>query len=742
MLGLFMMVFGRWQLETNLLSLLPASAQTSKVQAAGRALFADKQNQIVILVSGEDATAAYNMLQNGVKFIDEISVIDSPQPTVKSLSEFYLPYRHNFLSQRYLDALDDKKALKDLVAGQLTQLSNPFVSETLAVSPRLNLADYLQETLISMGDVEYHQGVPAIIVGQKIYFISRLQLNVDGFSLNSSKKIAVQLQQLFASVQTTYSVEVHYSGILFHTAESTIQAKQEISLFGSVSMLAVILLLLLVFRSISPLIIALLTVSIAAFYGVTALLLFFEKLHILTLVFAVTLIGIVIDYCFHFFVYSAQSRPEHDDNRSKPITKPLILGFLTTALGYFALIFSPLEMLSQVAVFMIFGLLGALLTVIILLPSIPQLKRLSITSSTLMLSSKSTAFFTQVMTQRFKVFWFLLVILILLFYVRPITFNDDVKLLNSSPKWLMEHERKVAAILKYRGITRIIVKAGTTQKLLERQEQLIEQLLDSQPNLLIKGITKFLPSVKRQRIHFERIKQANQLGQFIPALEVTGLHDPISAFEPLTFEHFAKGPLSQLSALYVAKYYVEQPDNINKDKYSTWLEVSGSLSDANKLWLDSIKHAAIFDKADDFSTVLSLYRQSIMWLLAIGFTVVAVVLVFKFGFKAGAIATFITVSSGVTALIISQLLVGHLNIFNLLAVLLILALAIDYVIFYQEHGVIPTTFLAITLSALSSALVFGMLVFSKTPAVNSFGLTVMIGILTIFVLAPLSSVEK
>jgi len=71
--------------------------------------------------------------------------------------------------------------------------------------------------------------------------------------------------------------------------------------------------------------------------------------------------------------------------------------------------------------------------------------------------------------------------------------------------------------------------------------------------------------------------------------------------------------------------------------------------------------------------------------------------------------------------------------------LLIIALAIDYVIFYQEHGLQAKTFLAISLSALSSAAVFGILAFSATPAVSSFGLTVLIGIVSIFMLAPISA---
>lgn len=745
-LGLYLLFFGRWQLETNLLSLLPNSAKNSEMLLGEQALFSDKQNKVVIIISGENAVSGYNMLQRSVEAMSEVELIEAPQHSITTLAEFYLPYRHNFLSKNYLNALDDELALSQLVTGQLTQLANPFVSATLADAPRLNLAHYLQEALAAMGNMEVHQGIPTINIDEQAYLISRLQLNVDGFSLKESKQIATQLQQFFEQVEIDHSVEINYSGILFHTAESTTQAKQEISMFGTLSMLAVVLLLIAVFRSISPLIVALITVAIASFYGITAILLFFDKLHMLTLVFAVTLIGIVIDYCFHYFVYAAQK----DTNKPKSITKPLVLSFLTTVIGYFALIFSPLDMLSQVAVFMISGLLGALLTVLILLPTIPQLKRANITASALSLSGISTEFFNQLLAKRTLILLSVFISLSVLFITQPITFNDDVRLLNSSPSWLINHEEKVAKVFKYQDVTRIIVKANTPQKLLEKQEQIIDQLQTVQPNLLIKSITDLLPSIKRQKTYFDRLRQADEHGQFSQAMAITGLTDPISSFKPMTFKQFVAGPLSQLSTLYVAKYPVTQADdqsvqqtkNINIHAYSAWLEVSGKLSKVNVQWLNNTKNVAVFDKTADVSVALAQYRQSLLWLLIIGFIVVAVVQILKFGVRAGAFATFITVSSGLTALIISQLLIGHLNIFNLLAVLLILALAIDYVIFYQEHGLHSSTFLAITLSALSSALVFGMLIFSKTPAVNSFGLTVMVGIIAIFILAPLSSFKN
>ena len=143
-----------------------------------------------------------------------------------------------------------------------------------------------------------------------------------------------------------------------------------------------------------PLIISSLVILIASIYGFTAILLLFKQLHLLTLVFAVTLIGIVIDYCFHGFVALGKDNHNLAKNSASGFSKiskiriPLLLGFFTTALGYSALILSPLELLAQVAVFMIFGLLGALLSVLILLPSFKKLTKVTIAPMALSASQK------------------------------------------------------------------------------------------------------------------------------------------------------------------------------------------------------------------------------------------------------------------------------------------------------------------------------------------------------------------
>ena len=741
-IGVYLVFFGKWQIETNLLSILPNSSQHQSFRAAEEALFKQKSQQLVVLLSGDNAIAAYRRLSDDISKIEQVAELRTPEPALTDIASFYLPYRHNFLPQSYLKNIANGQALSQLANNQLIQLANPFVSETIATAPRLNLAEYLQGALSKLSDVEFYQGIATINVQQQRYLIMRLQLSLDGFELDASQAMATKLTRLFTRIGSDFDVELNYSGILFHTAESTAQAKAEISSFGVFSVIAVILLIVVVFRSLLPLTAALVVLSIACLYGFVGILLFFDSLHLLTLVFAVTLVGVVVDYCFHAFVYADGQIKKVNGSHHSSIAKPLILGFLTTAMGYIVLIFSPLSLLSQVAVFMIFGLFGALITVLMLLAYLDRFVKIKKAPIAMNFSQCGVAFFSKVQNYKPAIFIILLCSMSVFSLVTPIQFNDDVRLLNSSPKWLLEQEAKAAQVIAYNDSQRVIIKAESPQQLLEIQEQVITRLRATQPALTVKGIYELLPSIKQQQQYYNLLADADKLGHFQSVLAITGLSDPIGTFTPLTYDEFAQSPLAFVGEFYMASYKPASSLIAGSEKYALWLELSKEpLSDENLLWLEQNIHTALYDPASEVSYALSEYRQGILTLLVSAFAVVMVILIVRYGVTAGALSAIATIGSALLALMISQLLSNHLNIFNLLAVLLIIALAIDYVIFYQEQGLQAKTFLAICLSALSSVAVFGILVFSATPAVSSFGLTVMIGIVSIFILAPMSVVR-
>jgi len=77
------------------------------------------------------------------------------------------------------------------------------------------------------------------------------------------------------------------------------------------------------------------------------------------------------------------------------------------------------------------------------------------------------------------------------------------------------------------------------------------------------------------------------------------------------------------------------------------------------------------------------------------------------------------------------------QLFNVLALMLLLGVGIDYGIFLQEHEDDPHAWLAVVIGAGSTWLSFGLLGLSSTPALRAFGVTLMLGLPLVLVLAPL-----
>jgi predicted exporter len=77
------------------------------------------------------------------------------------------------------------------------------------------------------------------------------------------------------------------------------------------------------------------------------------------------------------------------------------------------------------------------------------------------------------------------------------------------------------------------------------------------------------------------------------------------------------------------------------------------------------------------------------------------------------------------------------NVFNVMALLLILGVGIDYALFYEraEAAGQATTALAISMAAATTLLAFGLLIFSGNPVVRAFGTTLAPGVLAAYGLA-------
>jgi predicted exporter len=148
------------------------------------------------------------------------------------------------------------------------------------------------------------------------------------------------------------------------------------------------------------------------------------------------------------------------------------------------------------------------------------------------------------------------------------------------------------------------------------------------------------------------------------------------------------------------------------------------------------------DRKASFDSLFALYRTLLTGLFA-ALAVIACGAMVRLGWRKGLISlvpSVLSLSCGLAVLAAT----GHpVNLFSLLALVLVLGIGINYTLFFSNpRGTPLTSMLAITLAMMTTLLTLGMLVFSATQAISSFGIVLVSGIFTAFLLAPLAMPDK
>ena len=149
-------------------------------------------------------------------------------------------------------------------------------------------------------------------------------------------------------------VRIAACGVPLHTAITTAKCRAEINWLSAFSVVFIVLLAVFAFRGVRwiPLLVASLVVSTLA--GAAALFLFFDEIHVMTIVFGTTVLGLVIDYSFHWLLAATK----------KGLRGNLLVSWLTTEISLLPLMLSSLPVLRQSATFLATALAAALAYVV------------------------------------------------------------------------------------------------------------------------------------------------------------------------------------------------------------------------------------------------------------------------------------------------------------------------------------------------------------------------------------------
>lgn len=561
-------------------------------------------------------------------------------------------------------------------------------------------------------------------------------------ALEAQQASVAQLQGLLEQVQSKHpGVRCAVTGLAVHSVKSAEQTQREIVWISSFATLVIIGLSLAVYRRLLPLLAAFGTIVFGSLVGIVACIGLFKQIHILAIAFGTSLMGVVVDYAFHYF--SVQRRvAQQNVDVLRLILPGMSLSLVTALAGYLGLWQSGMAVLQQIAFLCVVGILAAFLTIVALYPYLPPLNLPARHLPVERLLTHIARLWRQVPT---RVIYIAFILLISGVGARlsqsPIAPN--ITALYSAPAELKTTERAIAQIYK------------------EFVPNQYVALVAANPAELIQHLTRIKPQLEAW-LAAGLIKNYQDLSLWVPdlarvqanAAQVQALlHNPqiqaIGAQFDLSVEQLTPQPvqlssldwLNQLPATLKTSLFVPLKDGrvAGLIRFSG-IEHAAALHQAIAAWQVQETGLTILDidTVQAINQGLSLQTQRACVGLAMAFALALLVLVvFYRNRTALALIAVPLAACAITLGLISAF--ANLSLFHILALFLALGLGVDYAILFSHSAKFPDGVSAeiVTLAAIGNALSFGLLSLTSLPMLAAFGLATSLCLICNFIFAPL-----
>jgi len=610
------------------------------------------------------------------------------------------PYRAAFLSA------EQRQSSPNWV---IQQWYSPSANSTQLLQDPLLLNSGLQSLLLAQAsDVTLIDSVPILNRDNKNYILIKLSIAPNNQSIEGSAKVESWLGEVKKAL---VSGRLYSLGVSRYSHAAVEQARDEVSSIGLVSLVAIVLLVLFIFRSPFVLVAVFYPLVVAILGGTLVLSLCFESIHLLTLVFGASLLGLSVDYAFHWLLCYQKKTPV-------VLARTLLAAGVSSVTVFLAQTLTSFEVLAQMGVFAASGIFLAATSVVILYPWIFKTG----------IGTTSAECFSKLPKLRVNSWWVPLLILICLGLVWQQKVDDDVRKLQPVNAELQAEEHQIQSVFSqniapaYIYINapdecQLIAKAHDVAAILHRANiEYNRALIDYYPRCeqqlknievakswgeedgLYQMVASSLPiqtrpseAYRRELAELELLTLSSPVPEFISSQlqwmkTSDGRSHGLVSLKVLSAEQSSTivPQLAPLSAV-----YVDQVSQLNRALGQARYR-GGSILVATLLLLGC--------------GLLLLFRKQQPWLRTIPILV---------GFCAALGATW--------------LLAQPFSVFTLLALVMLVGLSMDFSIFSAQGE--QCALLAIVCSALTTILAFGTLGLSEVPVLHNIGTVLTFGIL-------------
>jgi predicted exporter len=766
---LLMALFGAWLLfgrdrspiQTDLLAMLPATERNPLAEVAAQRLAHANGDRVILLVANADddrAKAAARELGHALAKDNVFASVTAELPPF-DLQQWVAPY----LAHRFTLLTDaDRAALAqpgyNPMQALAQRVNEPFatgVGTRLQDDPFGWLQHWMDQQPWSRSPLVPEDNLLTAHRDDGSYVLVTATLN------GSSYDDVIQKRALNAIDQAEQTIErdqpgtrLLRTGALFYAAAARAGAEHDVHVVGWISTIGIALLLLGVFRSPGPLLLAFLSTGIGIVAATTVSVLVFGQIYLLTLVFGAALLGEAVDYSIQYLSARANAGNAWEPRKGLRQVRPaLLLALGTSLLGYALLGLVPFAALRQMACFAMTGMTAACLSVFWLLPAL--LQRAAKPLST---ASVSVALALQNAVARFASGRRGIALAIVLMVLAipgwwQLRHDDDVHLLVAPPVTLAAQEATIRDITGLGNGTQFyLVQGADSEQVLQREEALeqrLQSMVDASQLQGWLGVAGMVPSMQRQHANQALLAplfaQPDRMRQWLGGAGFR--HDDIERLlqawpgTPLELQTWLKSPLA------TPFRYLWMGDAAH-DGAATLVLPQGDASSAllQKAAAD-LPGVTLVDKPASISDLFGRYRRyASLWLLAAILLIVPV-----FGWRYSLHDVPRVLAPPVLGIAFTLAMLGYLHqpltLFHWMALMLVLGVGANYAVFLREGE--PHTvhrpgamYASVLLSAITALLSFGLLALSSMPALRDFGLTLLLGIGFTALLVPTSVAHR
>ena len=754
--GLF--TLPRLSVDNDILALFPDKDARSAEALADELRSAGYERQLLLLLGAPDMSQLGEQLPGVVKRLRQCdclaTVTEGAGAAVQlPVEALYQDYAPALLSDAWRERLQSEasETLRNQVLRELLTRPGAMSTARLTRDPLGSLADYTQalRPLAPGLSLDAEGRVRLQVEGQAYYLLS-LELAGSPFAVGVQASVSRALDEALQPVRSLPGFRQLHTGVFFFTQAGTEQARGEISTVGLGSLIGVMVLLLLVFRSLPLLFLAFTPIAVGVLAGLTVTQWLFGEVHVMALVFGAALTGVAIDYSLHFFTKRMEAGPAWQAHTgSQRLLAPLGLGLLTSMAGYLSFTASGFPGFVQIAVLSSGGLLAAFATVLgffpVLLRKPPASGMPRALEMILVALGRWQWRLVAVLRQPLA---FLGLPLLVLGVVYQWQSNDDIRQMQTVNPELAAMDKSVREPLGGgQALQYLLVNGADTEALLQRLETLerpLDQAVGAGNLGGYRSLADWLPSQQRQRQNLilwrERVLDSGLLESLYRQLgmeesRAAEFAQRLGQVEPLSPEvalaDIAGSPLAPVFFAHEERHYalVSLVVPVNERAIAA---IARKADDVQ--WVDPVART---------NHLLEHYRVRAAWLLALSYLMIALLVSVRYGAR-GACQIIAPPALASTLALAGVLVLGQgVSVFHMMALLLVLGIGVDYTLFLREGGRSSrATLLAIVLSTITTVLSFGLLALSATTAIHNFGLTVFLGIVLAFLLAPLATARQ